>query len=170
MLGEIATLEAEFIGRCTQNNDVTQDRSGTILSMVWKAVHDLEKQAYELCSPNQCKAIVRVEGTYEHTHQVNCSTGADIYPPHRAENGDMHSMYGGSLTLITARIVPRGQRVQDWVQENYAQIDDILLSWMSSKAAVPTRRLEDMFMYSDSCFMANVGTTTNFFALFPHLQ
>eukprot|EP01047_Picozoa_sp_COSAG01_P053302 COSAG01_NODE_5697_length_4090_cov_62.563518_5_plen_78_part_00 len=67
MLGEVATLEAEFVARTVQKNDVTQDRAATILSMVWKVVHDLEQKAYKLCDPVECKAVVRIEATYKHT-------------------------------------------------------------------------------------------------------
>lgn len=168
MLGRFITMPTEFVGRTTQHNDVTQDRSATILSMVWQSVHEAETEGYKICPSSKCKVVVRIEGSYEQSHEVNCTTGSDIYPPYKhPESGKVQSLYGGSLTLVTARIIPRDQILREALYPRLQRINYDLVRLATGRNAVATRRSEDMFVYGDTCFLTDIKTTSDFYNPLP---
>lgn len=165
----------DTVTRTRQVNEVTQSRELTAQLAVWHALEAMEKRANEIAVEIErgkpvaedepvrhprTKVVVRLEAQHSSQRQVDCVTGADIYRVGQdPDTGELRTLFGSSLTLVTARIVPLNQLPRTTVT---IDADKAMRQLLTSPGVIKTRSVFDIVQYGDECFMVPPALLSGF--------
>ena len=167
VLLEAFTNASEIVGHVKQTNELTQNREEMIHNLTLRAIERAEQLAEGLCNSTECKTVFHVEAAYHSQLHIDCADGGVLHrQPTVQKDGAWGPGRGSSMTLVSARIVPRDQMLRPALYPHSAagqqNVNGYLRILLASNANALTKFSDDLWVYDKTCFLVPAENTLNF--------